>query len=62
MKRKIIQVSCSGVDNVSSTQCSFIVIALCNDGTVWQMDNNTNSPFWFKLPDIPQNVKTGGKR
>lgn len=54
--RKIIQISCSGVDNVSSTQCSFIIIALCNDGTVWQRDNNTDDPHWCKLEDIPQDL------
>jgi len=52
--RKIIQVSCSGVDNVSSTQCTFIVIALCDDNTVWQLDNNTSKPTWIKLPDMRQ--------
>ena len=56
MKRKIIQISCSGVDNVSSTQCSFIIIALCDDNTIWELDNNTSPrmPKWIKLPDIPE--------
>jgi len=50
--RKIIQISCSGVDNVSSTQCSFIVVALCDDGSVWQLDNNTDNMKWIELPKI----------
>ena len=56
MERKIIQICCSGVENTSSTQCSFIVVALCDDGTVWQNEDNTADRHWCKLEDIPQDL------
>jgi hypothetical protein len=50
--RKIIQVSVSGVSNTIQTQCGVWVIALCDDGTVWQTDEA--SPTWKLLPEVPQ--------
>lgn len=32
----IIQVSTSSVENNQSTQCNYIVTALCSDGTLWE--------------------------
>jgi hypothetical protein len=51
--REITHITCSGVDNVSSTQCNFIVIARCIDNTIWRLDDNTADMRWVKLPNIP---------
>lgn len=50
--RKIKQISVSGVDNNFSTQCNYVVVSLCDDGTVWQLDDG--HPKWVILPNIPQ--------
>ncbi len=55
--RKIIQISTTGVANVSSTQCNRITTALCDDGTVWELRDNTQSPCWQQLPPIPQSLE-----
>lgn len=52
MKRKIIQITSCGVVNNIGTQSNFIIIALCNDGTVWQ--NRDTSGSWEHLESIPQ--------
>jgi len=51
VKRKPIQIAVTGVENTASTQCNWIAIALCDDGTIW-----CNSDFgpWNQLNDIPQ--------
>lgn len=51
--RRIIQVAIAGVANVIGTQCDVITIALCDDGTLWEI---TNSPTirWRSYPAIPQ--------
>ena len=49
--RKIIQIAVSGVENTASTQCNYIVVALCDDGTVWE----TSASFpWQQYQPIPQ--------
>lgn len=50
--RKIIQISTCGVENTMGTQCNYITIALCDDGTVWLNRNVDN--HWESLPEIPQ--------
>lgn len=52
--RKIIAIATAGVNNTISTQCNFITTALCNDGTVWEIRDNTNNQEWILLPEIPQ--------
>jgi hypothetical protein len=54
-ERKIIQISLSGVNNTSSTQCDFVAMALCDDGSTWLFRNNDKD--WFPLPDIPKEIK-----
>jgi len=44
--RRVIQISSSQSSRIR------IVIALCDDGTLWEYDN---SGSWIKLPEIPQN-------
>ncbi|MDO4698323.1 MAG: hypothetical protein Q4A60_06595 [Pasteurellaceae bacterium] len=44
--KKIIQIIASGAGNQS------VVIALCDDGTVWRYDNIARE--WFQLPGIRQ--------
>lgn len=53
-RRKIIQISCAGVVNTTSTQGIHITTALCSDGSVWEMRDNTAIPQWVRLPEIPQ--------
>lgn len=52
-ERKIIQIAAAGVENTYSTQCSHITTALCDDGTVWEIHDNSQ-PIWRQLPPIPQ--------
>lgn len=52
--RKIIAIATAGVANVSSTQCNHITTVLCDDGTVWEIRDNTGTPVWCPLPTIPQ--------
>lgn len=51
--RRIIQICVTGVANTSSTQCNMVTTALCNDGTVWELRDNTDAPQWVQLPPIP---------
>ncbi len=45
MKRKIIQIA------YGDTKDGFLnVLALCNDGTLWELFKAD----WVKIPDIPQ--------
>ena len=52
--RKIIQIQTCGVDNTSSTQCSFIRTALCDDGTVWE---SYDYKEWCLVVNVPQEAK-----
>jgi len=54
MERKPIQISAAGVENTSSTQCNLVLFALCDDGTIWELRDNTANPAWHKLPAVPQ--------
>lgn len=54
--RKIIQISTSGVENTMSTQCNYVVHALCDDGTLWIRTNNHG---WELQPDVPQHDHIG---
>lgn len=52
--RKIIQVSAMGCEATSQTQTNAIIVALCDDGSVWVSD----CPFkqWNRLPFVPQDT------
>ena len=50
--RKIVQIAAAGHENVSTTQSNLTLFALCNDGTVW--DINNQQATWRQLPPIPQ--------
>lgn len=39
--------------SVSECECHTNVVALCNDGTMWIIDQ-AHDDEWEKLPDIPQ--------
>jgi hypothetical protein len=52
--RKIIQIAHAISDNRG-----FSVVALCNDGTIWELDHHCRS--WKQMPDIPQDPDTGDK-
>lgn len=51
MKRKIIQIATCGVANTRNTQCDQIILALCDDGTLWGKDNV--SADWEQIPTVP---------
>lgn len=55
-KRKIVQIAFSGIRESQSTQTNYITAALCDDGTVWHIDQDFGNPYfsWRKLPPIPQ--------
>ncbi len=51
VRRKIVQITCHN---------NFVVFALCNDGTVWEIVLSDSTPCtpskwgtWKKLPKIP---------
>lgn len=50
MKRKIIQIASEYLGEKYVEPST--VLALCNDGTVWSL--NEDRKGWGKLPDIPQ--------
>lgn len=52
MNRKIIQISNCGVANNQSTQCNYVTVALCDDGTVWE--NRDSDGHWREYAQIPQ--------
>lgn len=54
MSRAIIQISVTDVRNVISTQCNVMVVALCDDGTVWDIQADSRHPIWRPFPSIPQ--------
>ena len=51
MKRQIIQVSIAHA--ISPDYDRTIVVALCNDGTVWEGERADRQPYWVKAPPIP---------
>ena len=50
-RRKIVQVSAAQSETINRT--SSLIVALCDDGTVWYMKDNYR---WFALDDVPQPV------
>lgn len=52
--RKIVQIAMSNVLNNEGYMES--MIALCNDGSLWQRNivTQSNGGEWFRLNDIPQ--------
>jgi hypothetical protein len=47
--RKIVQIA-TAAPSAASQEVTYIV-ALCNDGTIWEIFDRTS---WFQLPFIPQ--------
>lgn len=57
--RKIIQISCCQIENTMSTQCQMMIMALCDDGTLWSTDNcrmyeGCELQPWHQIRPIPQ--------
>ena len=54
--RKIIQIAVESQPDSQSWNAFYTVTGLCDDGTVWELDFNseTQQREWYKLPDIPQ--------
>ena len=48
MSRKVIQIDTALTDKL------VLVVALCDDGTMWSRDNRTD---WKQLPPVPQPVQ-----
>ena len=53
IKRRIVQISTTRVDEKLTTQCDYIIVALCDDGTIWEIGNRDFSK-WTRIPNIPQ--------
>ena len=53
-QRTPIQIAAVGVENTNVTQCNSILFSLCDDGTIWEIRDNTGTPRWYPLPSIPQ--------
>jgi hypothetical protein len=51
IKRRIVSLSATGVTPNCTTQCNYVVVAVCDDGTAWQMTDA--SRYWTQLPEIP---------
>jgi hypothetical protein len=49
--RKVVQLSVTGVANTVSTQCNWVCVALCEDGSMWV--NRQCDDEWGVLPPIP---------
>lgn len=56
MKRKIIQIATAGHENVSATQCNLTLFALCDDGTLWE--TNDQKTTWREVSPVPQSEAT----
>ena len=55
--RKIIQISTDSQPSSKDWEAWYTTTALCDDGTVWELDCGPSfekNKVWKKLPDIPQ--------
>ena len=52
MNRKIIQISVSMTPETRESYYDELVVAVCNDGSAWRLNNKGNA--WEELPPIPQ--------
>lgn len=50
-RRKVVQVSVA--QSETNNRKSVFIVALCDDGTMWYMQDNS---AWFVLNDIPQPI------
>jgi hypothetical protein len=47
---KIIQITIAGTVENRSTQCEAIILALCEDGTLWETTNRERGSKWYQWP------------
>lgn len=55
--RKIEQITAINqevADAEGTKENQLVVIARCNDNTVWMTRPDAYNPYWSQLPDIPQ--------
>jgi hypothetical protein len=55
--RKIEQIAAINqevINNDDFKENHLVIIARCNDGTVWQITPDDYHASWHQLPDIPQ--------
>ncbi len=52
--RKVVSVAVAGVEQNVFTQCEVLIVALCDDGTLWCADNRGWK--WEQMPVIPSTV------
>jgi hypothetical protein len=50
--RQVVSISVSDMGNASSTQYEYMIVAACDDGSIWLIRNRDSE--WFELPPIPQ--------
>jgi len=48
--RRVIQISSNHLENTSTTQASFVLYALCDDGTIWE---SWGGRPWIQIPPVP---------
>ena len=44
---KIVQICVTGVENTANTQCNYVIVALDENGRVWEMSNTWG---WHEVP------------
>jgi hypothetical protein len=52
--RKIEQITAINQKVAETKDHQLVVIARCNDNTVWMTRPDAYNPYWSQLPDIPQ--------
>ena len=58
--RRIVQVAIAGVTENAATQCEALIVARCDDGTVW-LRGNRGTTRWEQIPDVPQGAAEAEK-
>lgn len=62
-QRKVIQIAVaeygseSQSESDSSSMWGRTLIALCNDGTIWEINDRFDKHQWYPIPPIPQENK-----
>jgi hypothetical protein len=52
--RRVVQITATGHANTFQTQSALTLFALCDDGTIWSL--NDCSAEWIRCPAIPLGV------
>jgi hypothetical protein len=50
--RKVVQISVA-IQSAEDYERT-VVLALCNDGTMWEGERASGHPYWVQLPAVPR--------